>query len=127
MQSKTLLVPLALLFVMTASQAQHADAQITMPRTLSASETRLASLEERLINRLRATTGQQQAFIRFAVLQVNNDRLETRLLLAIERFAINRNRHLPFNYFERALRFEASRRGVALPPVQQFVSTADSD
>jgi acyl carrier protein phosphodiesterase len=110
--------------VAVGASAPPAEAQITVPRTLSATPDRFVTLEEQLINRLRATTEQQQAFVRYVVEQVRKERLERRLVLAIERYALKRNRFLPFNFFERALRFEASRRGVNLPPVQQFVTTA---
>lgn len=83
----------------------------------------VAGLDDQLVNRLRAVTEEQQAFVRYVVRQVDQGRLERGLVLAIERYALRRNRLLPFNYFERAIRFEASRRGVELPSVQQFVST----
>lgn len=83
----------------------------------------VAGLDDQLVNRLRAITEEQQAFVRYVVRQVDEGRLERGLVLAIERYALRRNRLLPFNYFERAMRFEASRRGVDLPSVQQFVST----
>lgn len=100
-----------------------AEAQITVPRVLSTSRDRHANLQEQLVNRLRATTQQQQAFLQFVVEQVRKQRLDLRLVVAIERYALKRNPHLPFLFFERALRYEARRRGVVLPPVQQFATT----
>lgn len=110
-----------------AGHCPSAEAQITVRQPLSSVPDRVATLEEQLINRLRATTEQQQAFIRFVVDQVRKEKLERRLVLAVQRWALKRNRILPFNFFERALRFEAARRGVMLPAVRQFVTTGVTD
>ena len=111
------------LFIATVTLAASAQAQITQPRTLSASTDRFANLEEQLTNRLRAVSEEQQAYVRFVVKKVREGKLETRLVVAVERYAIRRNQHFPFPFFERAMRFEASKRRVALPSVQQFAST----
>jgi len=121
MRYPTLAILVALF--MSAAATQVASAQITGPRILSASSERFANLEEQLTNRLRATATDQRGFIRFVVNQVREGRLESKLVVAIERYALRRNRNLPFLYFERALRYEASRRGVTLPAVRQFAST----
>lgn len=123
---RTGFLALPLLIVLT-THPENANGQITLRRTLSATPDRLATLEERLITRLHATTDQQQAFLKFVVGKVRKDQLEKRLVLAIERYAVKRNSQLPFNYFERALRFEAAKRGVTLPSVRQFVTTKDRD
>jgi len=39
-------------------------------------------------------------------------------LIAIQRYAMRRNPQFPFPYFERAMRFEAEKVGIDLPPVQ---------
>lgn len=109
--------------VVVCLQAERADAQITQSRIISAEPDRLATLDEQLTNRLRATTREQQAYIDFVVHQVKLNKLDVRLVVAIERYAIRRNRQLPFLYFERALRVEAAKRGIALPSVRQFAST----
>lgn len=103
--------------------ARPADAQITFAPPAASGVYKTVPLQDQLINRLRATSGEQQAFIRYIAARVREGRLEDRLVFAVERYAIKRNRQLPFNYFERAIRFEASRRGVDLPPVQTFVTT----
>lgn len=100
-----------------------ADAQITAPRSLSATPDPIATLEEQLINRLRATSNEQRAYIKFVIKQVREQRLDLRLVVAIEKKALRRNRFFPFPFFERAMRFEAAKRNVALPPVQQFATT----
>ncbi len=110
-------------FAAASGVARPADAQITIGPPASSGVYKTVPLEDQLINRLRATTGEQQAFIRYIASKVREGRLEPRLVLAVERYAIKRNRQLPFNFFERAIRFEASRRGVELPAVQTFVTT----
>ncbi|MEM1070685.1 MAG: hypothetical protein AAGG48_27595 [Planctomycetota bacterium] len=105
------------------SFAVSAQAQITEPRTLSATPIRKATLEEQLTNRLRATRDDQKAYIRFVVKRVEEGDLEKRLVLAVEKYSIRRNRYFPFPFFERAIRFEAAKRSVLLPSVQTFATT----
>jgi hypothetical protein len=107
-------------FLVGSSTAQ---AQITVPRILTAEGDRYANLQEQLTNRLRATREDQQAYIRFVVEKVRKEELDQRLVVAIERYAMRRHREYPFPFFERALRYEAAKRGVALPPVKHFAST----
>lgn len=106
-----------------ALSASSAYGQITAPRTLSASVDPFATLEEQLINRLRATSLEQRSYLRFVVRQVQEGRLEAKLVVAIERYALRRKPSFPFPFFERALRFEAGRLGVTLPSVRQFATT----
>ena len=98
-------------------------AQITSPRILSAGPNVSANLEEQLVNRLRATREDQRAYIKYVVALTKNKKLETRLVVAVERYAIRRNSHYPFPFFERALKYEARKRGMSLPTVQNFAST----
>lgn len=113
----------AAVFCLTILGSGWLQAQITPPRTLSAEIDRFATLEEQLVNRLRATREDQQAYIKFVVDQVRKGKLDVKLVVAIERYALRRNPHYPFPFFERALQFEARKRGVALPPVMHFNST----
>ncbi|MDE0865386.1 MAG: hypothetical protein OSA98_16490 [Rubripirellula sp.] len=99
------------------------NAQITTPRILSAGSNRSANLEEQLVNRLRATRDDQRAYIKHVVGLTKNGKLETKLVVAVERYAIRRNSHYPFPFFERALKYEAAKRGTALPTVRNFAST----
>lgn len=101
-----------------------ANAQITAPRTLSTEIDPVARLEEQLINRLRATTSGQQAYVRSVVKLVDENRLDLQLIVAIERYALRRNPQFALPFFERALRFEAAKRGVTVPSVRFFASTA---
>lgn len=86
----------------------------------------IARLEEQLINRLRAVQPEQQAYVRYIVELVENRKLETRLVIALERYALRRNPHYPFPFFERALNFEARKRGLALRDLEHFQSTANA-
>jgi len=100
--------------------ASTAQAQITPNRTLSEQVDPVARLEEQLINRLHATTEAQQSYLRFVVEQVSRKRLELRLVVAVERYAIRRNPRYAFPFFERALNYEATKRGITLPSIQLF-------
>ena len=121
MMARANLAILSLLTVMVCSNT--ASAQITTPRTLSASTDQLATLQEFLINRLRATTEERKAYVRRVVELVRTGKLETKLVLAIYRHAIKKNPTFPLPFFERALKVEAGKRGVAVPTIRQFLST----
>ncbi len=79
---------------------------------------RTTTLRDQLVSRLRATTPSQQAFIAAVVAQVGQGRLDAGRIIAIERYARRRSGHFPFPTFERAVRFDAGRLGVALPSVE---------
>ena len=98
-------------------------AQITPPREITEPGVRTATLEEQLTNRLRAVREEQREYIRLIVRQVERKKLEVRLVFAVERYAIRRNPQYPFPFFERAIRYEAAKRGVSLPTVVQYTST----
>ena len=100
------------------ASASTSQAQLTTRRVMSATDDKVASLDEQLINQLRATTEDRKAFIRMVVLLVDQERFEKGHLLAIQRYAMRRNPDFPFPYFERAMRFEAEKVGITLPPVQ---------
>ncbi len=114
------IMPAVLLGVFVGSTA---EAQITEPRTLSASSTRVITIEEQLINRLRATREDQRAYLRFVVKQVNQGKLDLKLVIAMEHYAIRRRPDFPFPIFERIMRFQAERYGIELPPAQTFATT----
>lgn len=113
----------AILVATAMTLADSAYAQLTVPRKLSATPDPIATLEEQLINRLKATTPERKGFVKFVVKRVRQEKLSPALVVAIERKAIRKNRFFPFPYFERAIRFEANKRNVALPPVRQFATT----
>lgn len=99
------------------------SAQITATQRLSAAVDPIASLQEQLVNRLRAFDEEKREYIEMVVKKVREGELETRLVQAVHIYAIRRNPHFPFPFFERALRVEAAKRGVALPTVRQYAST----
>ncbi len=103
-----------------------ANAQITAPKSSAVPPGRYATLEEQLINRLHATANEQKAYLQYLVKLVRAGKLETRLVLAIERKSLRRNRRFPFPFFERAMRYEAAKRQVKLPLVQKFVTATPS-
>ncbi|TWT56121.1 hypothetical protein [Allorhodopirellula solitaria] len=102
-----------------------ASAQITVARSMAGSESPVATLEEQLINRLHATTTVQADYLRHVAKLVDQKKLEARLVIAIEKYALHRNPRYAFPYFERALRYEAAKRGVALPSMRHYQSTSD--
>ncbi|EMI22423.1 secreted protein [Rhodopirellula maiorica SM1] len=103
---------------------ESATAQVTVPRMLSATTDRSATLEEQLTNRLRATSEEQRAYLRFVVLKVKEGKLDLRLVVAVERYALRRRPDFPFPFFERAMKVQAAKYGVVMPPVKTFASTA---
>ena len=111
--------------VLSSTAAPPAMAQITAPRTLSSGDP-IASLEEQLINRLHASSDSQRVFLRRISNLVRQQKLDQRLVVAVYHYALQRNPHLPFPFFERAIRFEASKRGVALPPVALVAHSASA-
>ena len=100
--------------------------QITSPRTPVSGKSGSASLEEQLINRLKATRDDQRAYVKHVVSLTKNGKLERKLVVAVERYAMRRNSKYPFPFFERALKYEAAKRRVQLPSVKNFASTRPS-
>ncbi|GAA5505281.1 hypothetical protein [Novipirellula caenicola] len=113
-----------LFFLIQSLVTQSATAQVTVPRVLSAATDRSATLEEQLTNRLRATSEEQRAYLRFVVLKVKEGKLDLRLVVAVERYALRRRPDFPFPFFERAMKVQAAKYGVVMPPVKTFASTA---
>jgi len=101
----------------------ESSAQVTAPRILTVPSGSIATLEDQLVYRLRATRDDQRAYIHYVVQRVNENELERSLVIAIERYSLRRNRGYPFPFFERALRYEAAKRGVELPSIRHFATT----
>ena len=120
---KHVLQPRSLSLLLLLAVCGSAEAQITAPRILSASEQRTAKLEEFLINRLRATTENQQAYVREIVRLVEEGKLELRIVLAMQRYSERRSPFFPLPFFERALKVEAGKRGVAVPMIKDVIAT----
>lgn len=100
--------------------------QITSPRVLSSSRSTSATLEEQLLNRLKATRDDQRAYIKHVVALTKTGKLEQKLVVAVERYALRRNSKYPFPFFERALKYDPTKRRVVLPTVRNFASTRPS-
>jgi hypothetical protein len=120
MRSFVLLVVMMLVQLVLAGSA---SAQISPSRAAGVPGPKVATLEEVLINRLRATTEDRQHYIRLIVAKVDQGVFDRGRILAIERYAIGKNPQFPFPYFERAMRAEAERAGVHLPPVRLLASS----
>ncbi|WP_146517283.1 hypothetical protein [Rubripirellula amarantea] len=101
-------------------------AQITASQVSSGTGSRSATLEEQLVNRLRASAEDQRNYLKYVVKQVELGKIDVKLVVGIERYALRRNPSLPFPFFERAFRYEASRRGLTVPPVRQFATAGAS-
>lgn len=108
--------------MMVAVFASCAQAQITPPAGLSVTQRQEASLTEFLINRLRATSTDQRSYVTEVVRLVDQGRLERRLILALERYAKRKSPYFPLPVFERALKVEATKRGVTVPLIQEIVA-----
>lgn len=114
------LISVALLLGSLVASTVSAQTQFTPPTTFVQSQT--ASLTDYLISRLRATTTDQRDYVREIVRLVDEDELERRLVLAIERYSRKRRREFPLPIFERALRIEAAKRGVVVPMLKDIVA-----
>ncbi|TWT79373.1 hypothetical protein CA13_07730 [Planctomycetes bacterium CA13] len=100
-----------------------ATAQIPTRTTAIAGPNRYATLEDQLVNRLHATTDQQRAYLHYIVKQVKLGKLDIKLVVAMERYALRRRPDFPMPFFERAMKAQADKIGLALPPIQSFLTT----
>ena len=98
-----------------------ADAQI-LPSG-SQGGTRVPTLNETLVNSLKATLPEQQKFIKNVVEKTDEGKLDKALVFAVMRYAQRRNAQFPFPFFEKAIRYQASKKGVALPAVATIVTS----
>lgn len=106
-----------------AAATATCQAQIIAPPSASGG-TRVATLQEVLVANLRATRSEQQEFLRRVDRAVTGQKIDASLVMAIMRYSQRRNPPYPFPYFERAMRYEASKRGLHLPAVAVIASTA---
>lgn len=121
MTSTTLRLVATILSVAAATAT--CQAQLIAPSP-SAGGTRVATFQEVLVTNLRAVRVEQQAFLRRLDRVVAEGKLDPALPMAIMRYSQRRNPAYPFPYFERAMRYEAAKRGVHLPAVAVIASTA---
>ena len=106
---------------------QRAAAQTTAAQASSDSRgpivsSRTASFSDYLISRLRAANAEQRSYVQEVAKLVDENRLEKRLVLALERYARRKSPSFPLPVFERALRVEAGKRGVAVPMIKEIVA-----
>lgn len=112
---------LASLLVLVAFSTE-ASAQIGLGNGVTVVAPQGASLSDFLISRLRATTTDQRDYVREIVKLVEQNKLEKRIVLALERYARRKSPYFPLPVYERALRVEAAKRGVAVPTIQEIVA-----
>ncbi|MEO1526020.1 MAG: hypothetical protein AAFX06_11330 [Planctomycetota bacterium] len=115
-------VLLSCVFALTVLLGGECQAQITTPQILSAQTNKRATIEDYLINRLRATTDDQKAYVREILQLVDQRRLDLKLVLALQRRARAKRPHFPLPIFEQTIRFEGRKRGVAVPTLQEIVA-----
>jgi hypothetical protein len=113
----------SLMVVICVIATSHAaEAQITGPQVLSSAPRKTASLEEILVNRLRATSEDQRAYVREIVKLVDQGKLSRKLILALQRYAVGKNPYFALPIFERVVRVEAAKRRVAVPTIREIVA-----
>lgn len=98
----------------------NANAQIVAPQVTITPADPTGLLKDQLINRLHATREDQRDYLNLVVEKVRAGELDAKLIVAVQRYAIKRHSSFPFPFFERAIRFEAAKRGVALPTVDEL-------
>ncbi|TWU46274.1 hypothetical protein Poly51_56700 [Rubripirellula tenax] len=102
----------------------NAAAQIVSPSLTVTPRDPIATLSDQLINRLHATQQDQREYLAIVLGKVKSGALDARLVVAIQRYAIKRNSSFPFPFFERAMQYEAAKRGVKLPTYHEVASTS---
>ena len=87
------------------------------------SQGRVVRLEDQLTFGLHATRADQRNFLRKVAEGVEKGNLERARVNAVYKWALLRNDRYPFPYFERAIRLEANKKNVTLPPVQLIITS----
>ena len=75
----------------------------------------ITPLKDQLEKGLRATTPAQKQFVATVVNAVENNHIPRAMVNLVFRWALERNKRVPFPYFEFALRALAKRRGIIFP------------
>ena len=104
------------------TEAQIVGGTTTVAPQTQVTPTRVASLNDYLISRLKATTDDQKSYVREVVKLVDQRKLEKRIVLALERYSRRKSPYFPLPVFERALRVEGAKRGVKVPMIQEIVA-----
>ncbi len=117
MTAVALALPLA-----AAGFVGSAAAQTGITNSTVVVPTQGAALDDYLISRLRATTDDQRQYVREIVKLVDQNKLEKRVVLALERYARRKSPYFPLPVYERALRVEGFKRGVTVPTLKEIVA-----
>ena len=72
-------------------------------------------LEDQLVNGLRVVTADQRLYVAQVVALVESGQMPRAMVNVVYSWALKRNPHVPFPYFQIALRALAERRGIAVP------------
>ncbi len=75
----------------------------------------VVSLEDQLVNGLRAFTPDQKAYLHLIATRVDQGIIPRAMVNVIYDWAIKRNPHVPYPYFQIALRALGERRGIPVP------------
>ncbi|QEG00911.1 hypothetical protein Mal15_49870 [Stieleria maiorica] len=110
------------LSLVAAGLAGSAAAQTGITNSTVVVPTQGAALDDYLISRLRATTDDQRQYIREIVKLVDQNKLEKRVVLALERYARRKSPYFPLPAYERAMRVEAAKRRVNVPTLKEIVA-----
>ncbi|OYP33829.1 hypothetical protein [Rhodopirellula sp. MGV] len=113
----------AIAFVLISSTAVQAQTTIypgNLPPTPA--QSKAPSLEDYLASRLRAASEDQRSYVHEIVRLIEQGRLDKKLVLALERRSRGKNPVFPLPVFERTLRFEAARRHINVPTIQEIVA-----
>ena len=115
-------VRLLVVLIALVALCSSSNAQVSLTNRTLVVPSKAPSLADFLIARLRATTADQKSYVQHVVRMVEQNRLEKRLVLALERHARRKNPFFPFPVYERALRVEAAKRGVPVPSFKEIVA-----
>ncbi len=107
------LCAMAIMLALTSS----ASAQVKEfdPNLAESNPGQVVSLEDQLLNGLRVVTVEQRAYVHQIVALVNQGKLPRAMVNVVYVWSLKRNPHVPFPYFQIALRAMAERRGIAIP------------
>ena len=72
-------------------------------------------LEDQLVNGLRVVTAEQRLYVAQVVVLVESGIMPRAMVNVVYSWALKRNPHVPFPYFQIALRALGERRGIPVP------------
>ena len=110
------------IIVLNVAMPVWCTAQVTGGNRTLVTPSKKASFSDYLIVKLKATTEEQKSYVRVVAKLTELKRLDKGLVLAMERYAGRKNPQFPLPVFERAMRFEAAKRGVPIPTIKEIVA-----